>query len=43
MNKTELYRLIDQRKEELFDLLCKLIRINSENFGSYGNEKECAR
>lgn len=34
--------LIEERKEELFKLLCELIRINSENFGSYGKEKECA-
>ena len=33
---------IDERKEELYELLCSLIRINSENYGSYGNEKECA-
>ena len=33
---------IDDRKEELYDLLCSLIRINSESFGSVGNEKECA-
>ena len=41
MNKTLLYQLIDQRKDELFDLLCRLIRINSENFGAYGNEQAC--
>lgn len=34
---------IDERKEELFALLSDLIRINSENFGSYGNEGDCAR
>ncbi len=34
--------LIDERKEELYELLCSLIRINSENFETYGNEKECA-
>ena len=34
--------LIEQRKDELFKLLGDLIRINSENFGSYGKEKECA-
>ena len=31
--------LIEQRKDELFKLLGDLIRINSENFGSYGKEK----
>lgn len=34
---------IDERKEELFALLSDLIKINSENFGSYGNEGDCAR
>ncbi|NLM77258.1 MAG: M20 family metallopeptidase [Ruminococcaceae bacterium] len=33
---------IEQGQEELFDLLGRLIRINSENFGSHGNEKACA-
>ncbi|MBE6931650.1 MAG: M20 family metallopeptidase [Ruminococcaceae bacterium] len=33
---------IDERKEELYALLCDLIHINSENFGSHGNEKECS-
>ena len=42
MNINRYCALIDERKEELFDLLCRLVRINSENFGSYGNEKECA-
>lgn len=41
MDRTTLCNLIDSRKEELFDLLCKLIRIDSENFGSYGNEQAC--
>jgi len=34
--------LIDERKDELFDLLCRLVRINSENFDTHGNELECA-
>lgn len=42
MNSQELCKLIDERKEELYDLLCRLIRINSENFGPHGNEKPCA-
>lgn len=42
VNAATLSKLIEERKDELFDLLCKLIRINSENFGDYGNEKECA-
>lgn len=41
MDRTTLCNLIDSRKEELYDLLCKLIRINSENFGAYGNEQAC--
>ena len=42
MEIQELNRLIDQKKDRLFSLLSDLIRINSENFASYGNEKECA-
>ena len=34
--------LIDERAEELYDLLCQLIRVNSESFGSTGNEQACA-
>lgn len=34
--------LIEQKKEELFGLLSDLIKINSENFGAYGNEAACA-
>jgi len=34
--------LIDERKEELFELLSSLIRINSENAGPWGNEQEAA-
>lgn len=41
MDRQTLMDLIDQRQEELFDLLGRLIRINSENFGSHGNEVEC--
>jgi len=37
-----LCRLIEARQDELFELLCSLIKINSENFGTHGNEKECA-
>ena len=33
---------IRERNEELFRKLGDLIRINSENFGSTGNEKEIA-
>jgi len=38
----KLCALIEERKEELFQLLGALIQINSENFGTHGNEKECA-
>ena len=33
---------IEARKEELFQLLSKLIQFNSENFGSFGNEQPVA-
>lgn len=35
--------LIDKRQDELFELLGSLIKINSENFSSSGNEEEIAR
>lgn len=43
MNVKTICELIDARKEELFDLLCKLIQINSENFETGGNEEACAQ
>lgn len=43
MNVQQMNALIDQEKEDLFQLLSNLIQINSENFNSYGNEAECAR
>ena len=43
MDVRQLCDLIDERKEELFGFLCNLIKINSENFLSSGNEEECAR
>ncbi len=42
MNKLEIKKLIQERKMELFSLLCELIKINSENFSSYGNEADVA-
>lgn len=42
LNTASVNQLIEERKEELFSLLCRLIRINSENFATHGNEKECA-
>ena len=43
MKTQELCKFIDERKDELFELLGDLIRINSENFGEYGKEEECAK
>ena len=40
--KEMLYEAIDKDKGELFEILSSLIQINSENFGSYGNEAACA-
>ena len=42
IKKEVLLNLVEQKKDELFDLLAKLINFNSENFSSYGNEKACA-
>lgn len=42
MDVKTLCDLIDNRKEELFQLLSRLVRINSESFGTHGNEKACA-
>ncbi len=43
MDTTRLCKLIDERSGELYDLLAQLVRINSESFGSHGNEEACAR
>lgn len=43
MEINHLCKLIDDRKEELFALLSELVKINSESFGTHGNEEECAR
>ena len=42
MNIKNLCKLIDERQDELISLLCSLIKINSENFRHYGNEREIA-
>lgn len=42
MDRQTLLELIDRRQDELYELLCRLIRINSENFGPYGNEADAA-
>lgn len=43
MEIEQLCKLIDTRKDELFDLLCNLIKINSESFATSGNEEACAQ
>lgn len=35
--------LIDNRQDELYQMLSQLVKINSENYGNGGNEEECAR
>ncbi len=42
MDAKKLCGLIEERKQELFDILINLININSENLPDTGNEKECA-
>ena len=42
MEIKKICELIDERKNELFELLLSLIRINSESYGEFGNEKEIA-
>lgn len=40
--KQKVLRVIDEHQQEMFNMLSDLIQINSENFVSHGNEKECA-
>ena len=42
MNIKDICQRIEEEKNELFELLCDLIKINSENFSSYGNEENMA-
>ena len=42
MDMQYIYHQIEEQKEELFQLLSGLVQINSENFITYGNEKEIA-
>ena len=42
MDIQTVFEKIDERQEELFELLSRLVRINSENFSSHGNEREIA-
>ena len=43
MEIEKLCKLIDTKKDELFNLLCKLIQINSESYATSGNEEACAK
>lgn len=43
MELQKIFSMIDERKEELFELLSSLVKINSENFSSHGNEKDVAQ
>ena len=40
--KQKVLGFIDDHQDEMFEMLSKLVQINSENFVSHGNEKECA-
>ena len=42
MNTNELLNVLDERKDRLFSILSELIKIDSQNFGRNGNEKEIA-
>ena len=42
MDIQSVFAAIDERKEELFDLLSRLVQIDSQSYGSYGDEKEIA-
>ena len=43
MEINKLCSLIEERKDELFGLLSNLIKINFENFITYGNKENCAK
>lgn len=43
MDTDHILKLIDERKEELFELLSSFVKINSENFRTHGNEEELAK
>lgn len=43
MDIKQLCNLIDSNKQELFELLSSLVKINSENHTTYGNEEEIAK
>ena len=43
MKTSYISELIEKRKDELFELLSSLVKINSESFKSHGNEENLAR
>ncbi|MBO5892272.1 MAG: M20 family metallopeptidase [Oscillospiraceae bacterium] len=43
MNTQRIFEKIEERKEELFQLLSSLVQIDSQNFSTHGNEKEIAQ
>ena len=43
MDKQRIFDLIEERKEELFNLLSSFIKINSESYKNYGNEEILAK
>lgn len=43
MDVKKLCGLIEENKQELFELLCTFVKINSENYRNSGNEEEMAR
>ena len=43
MDVKKLCSLIDENKQELFELLCSFVKINSENYRNSGNEEAMAK
>ena len=43
METKQIFNLIDERKNELFELLSSFVKINTENFWSSGNEENLAK
>ncbi len=43
METEKIFSLIEERKDELFELLSSFVKINTENFGHMGNEEPLAR
>lgn len=42
MELQSVFQLIEERKDEMFQLLSRLVQIDSQSFGSYGREKKIA-